>query len=291
MTELQTEIVQLARLESTLATDRERYASAAPFSHVVLDGLLDQGAFERACSGFPPIDEASWKSYLHINERKYANQKPDTWDAALREIHRELSSDRFVAYLEQLTGFSGLLADPEMDGGGLHQSFRGGYLNLHADFTSHHTHLDWRRRVNILVYLNREWDADWGGQLEFWDQDRSRCVERVAPIGNRLVVFTTDETSYHGHPDPMTCPNHVGRQSLALYYFQRESDPLTQATDYRARPDDGINAVSIYLDKKMLSVYDVVKRRLNLRDDFASNLLSGVNRLRTAFVERTRGRS
>lgn len=280
MQHVHTDLVRFERLESSLPTDRQCYAAASPFPHIVLDDVLVSTAFERACSEFPPIDTGDWTSYLHVNERKYANSDPTTWRPTLHDIARDFTSDRFVTYLEKLTGHEDLLADWSMDGGGLHQSVRGGFLNLHADFTSHHTNLHWRRRVNVLLYLNAEWADDWGGHLEFWDEDREECVERIAPIGNRLVVFTTDERSYHGHPDPMTCPDDVGRQSMALYYFQNEVAPLTQATDYRSRPGDGLKAAPIYLDKKLLGAYDNVKRRLNLRDDLASDVMARINRVR-----------
>jgi hypothetical protein len=280
MTDVHTQFLQIDRLESSLDTDRRRYASASPFPHIVIDGVVSDDVFNRACAEFPPVDSSGWTSYLHVNERKYANSKPDTWQPTLQAIAREFTSPRFVAYLEELTGHRDLLADWSMDGGGLHQSVRGGYLNLHADFTSHHTNRTWRRRVNILLYLNAEWDDQWGGQLEFWNDDRTECVERVAPTGNRLVVFTTDEKSYHGHPDPMTCPDHIGRQSMALYYFQEEESPLIQATDYRARPGDGMKSAAIYADKKLLSAYDILKRRLHLSDAFASDLLEVAQRLR-----------
>jgi hypothetical protein len=42
---------------------------------------------------------------------------------------------------------------------------------------------------------------------------------QIDPIFNRCVIFTTTDTSYHGHPVPLTCPPGVTRKSLALYYY------------------------------------------------------------------------
>ncbi len=96
-----------------------------------------------------------------------------------------------MQYLVELTGIEDLIPDWSMDGGGLHQTLRGGHLNIHADFSTHHTHENWARRVNILLYLNREWLDEWGGKLELWDRDMTACQERVTPAGNRMLVFTT----------------------------------------------------------------------------------------------------
>jgi hypothetical protein len=92
---------------------------------------------------FPAIDDEFWKGYLHVNETKYCNVYPDTWAPALRDVARELHSPEFVSYLEELTGITGLIPDWSMDGGGLHQTLRGGHLNIHADFTTHHVHENW----------------------------------------------------------------------------------------------------------------------------------------------------
>ena len=102
----------------------------------------------------------------------------------------------------------------------------------------------------------------------------------MAPAGNRMLLFSTSEDAYHGHPDPLACPPEVARQSLALYYFSDDADPLIRSTNYRARPGDGVKSAAIYLDKQALHVYDVLKRRLRLSDDTVSKGLGMADRLR-----------
>ncbi len=229
---------------------------------------------------FPGIHAEFWKGYLHVNETKYCNVYPDTWSQTLTEIARELTSPEFVAYLEQLTGIENLLPDWSMDGGGLHQTLRGGHLNIHADFTTHHVHENWARRVNILLYLNDEWRDEWGGKLELWDKDMTACQATVTPKGNRMLIFTTAFDSFHGHPDGLTCPPDVARRSMALYYFTEEKAPVRRSTNYRARPQDGAKRWAIAADRVLLDGYDRVKRRLGISDERAHAILERIDKLR-----------
>lgn len=282
------DLLDIQRLERCLPDLAACYRGATPFPHIVLDDVVAPEALAAAYAEFDAIDEASWRSYVHVNERKYANTDPATWGPVLADLSQAFASDRFLAFLGALTGFEGLRADLTLDGGGLHRSLPGGYLNVHADFTAHHTRQTWRRRVNLLLYLNRDWDPAWGGDLELWSTDMARCESRVTPRGNRMLLFSTAEDSYHGHPEPLHCPPGTARQSLALYYFTEDPHPLVRSTDYRARPGDGLKSAAIFLDKQVLRAYDVTRRRLRLADDSASRWLGLLDRFRPS---RARDRS
>ena len=198
------DLVDLDGLRERLPRDAEAYAQAHPFPHIVIDGALRPEAFAAARDAFPATDDPFWKGYLHVNETKYSNTRPDTWDRALHDVAREFCSDEFVRYLAELTGIEDLRADWAMDGGGLHQTLRGGHLNVHTDFSTHHQHPTWARRINILLYLNERWEPEWGGQLELWDTKVTAREAAVTPRGNRMLIFTTSDISFHGHPDPLT---------------------------------------------------------------------------------------
>ena len=105
-----------------------------------------------------------------------------------------------------------------MWGGGIHRIKRGGFLKIHSD-TNFHPDFNLDRRLNLLLYLNKNWNDKYGGELELWDKKMKKCVKKIAPLFNRAVIFSTDDNSYHGHPDPLNCPENVVRQSLALYYY------------------------------------------------------------------------
>jgi hypothetical protein len=273
------QLVHIEALEESLPELKARYAAASPYPHIVLDDVLLPEVFEKACAEFHDIPDDAWTNYLHLNERKYAAKDITTWGPTLQAVAHAFASDRFVAFLSQLTGFDGLMADSAMDGGGLHRSMAGGFLNVHADFTAHHSKPRWRRRVNLLLYLNPTWDPTWGGQLQLWSKDMQRSVTEVEPIGNRVLLFTTGEYSYHGHPEPLRVPGDLARQSMALYYFTDEDHVLHKSTNYRARPGDGVRGAWIWLDTKALQGYDVVKRRLKLSDGAVSRTLGAISRL------------
>ncbi|GAA2162887.1 2OG-Fe(II) oxygenase [Pedococcus bigeumensis] len=273
-------LVDLGTLQARLPELTEQYRSAQPFPHVVLDDVLFADAFARAATEFPAMRDPFWKGYLHVNETKYGNTQPDTWGPTLTEVAKEFVSPEFVGFLEQLTGITGLLPDWSMDGGGLHQTLRGGHLNIHADFTTHHVHEHWSRRVNILLYLNEEWRDEWGGKLELWDKDMTAAQAKVEPAGNRMLIFTTNEDSFHGHPDALTCPDDVARRSMALYYFTEEEHAVRRSTNYRARPDEaGIKRAAIAVDRSAVDLYDRAKRKLGISDEHVSGLLERISRL------------
>jgi Rps23 Pro-64 3,4-dihydroxylase Tpa1-like proline 4-hydroxylase len=274
------QILDFERYESNIEQLSGQYQTAQPFPHIVIDDFLEPEAAKAAMAEFPPLDQERWNNYIHVNERKFSNTDPSDWGPTLQRTLETLNSPRFVQFVGTLLGEDDLIADPSLEGGGLHLSKAGGYLNIHADFTVHPHHRNWQRRANIILYLNEDWKPEYGGDIELWATDMKECVRRVSPVGNRALIFSTDATSFHGHPDPLRCPEGVARHSLALYYFTVERDPLVRSTDYRPRPGDGARSVLIYLDKQVLRAYDWTKRRLGLSDQAASMLLRQRDRLR-----------
>jgi hypothetical protein len=264
---------QAARLADT-------YRSAQPYPHIAIDAFLAPDIIRRIVAEFPGPGDTEWIQYKHYNENKLGKSKREEFPALIGALVDELNSPPFVAFLSQLTGIPGLMPDPMLEGGGMHQTESGGFLNVHADFTMHHYHGRWRRRCNLIIYLNEGWQPEWGGDLELWSADMTHCVTKIGPVLNRAVVFNTDELSFHGYPDPIRCPAGVTRKSLALYYFTEETDPsyTPKSTNYRARPTDGAKRLLIWADKKALDVYSRLKKRLGFSDDTVSRILKRLSR-------------
>ena len=227
----------LQRLGRSLAAD---YRGADPFPHAVIDDFLEPDRLEAVRREFPELAKTRGaKSYDDPDQIKRASRDEAQFGAQTRRLMHYLNSAPFLEFLSALTGIDDLIADPTFEGGGLHEILPGGFLKVHADFNKHRqTGLD--RRLNLLVYLNRDWEDAWGGGLELWDREMTRCARTVLPTFNRAVVFTTTDVSYHGHPDPLRCPRGRSRRSLALYYYT-EGRPAEEvgeghSTLFRDRP-------------------------------------------------------
>lgn len=117
-----------------------------------------------------------------------------------------------------------------------------------------------QRRLNMLIYLNKDWQPEWGGELELWDKQMQQKVRSVAPVFNRCVIFSTDADSFHGHPDGLTTPPDVTRKSIALYYYTASSriyeEVPTASTQYHARPTD---SAATKAEARKLRRYNLVK--------------------------------
>ena len=253
-----------------------RYRENNPFPHIRLTDFLNPEIAQIICEEFPKPTTAAWTQYKHHNENKLGLAKRDLFPPGIREVADELNSPEFVSWLSELTGIPGLFPDPSLEGGGLHQSARGGFLNIHTDFSMHHYHKNWRRRVNLILYLNEGWQDEWGGAIEFWEKSMRRCAAKYSPMLNHAVVFTTDERSLHGFPEPLQCPEKVSRKSLALYYYTLEprGEAVVRSTNYHARPGDGVlKTAMIWLDKEAVDLYSRLKARFGFSDDFASRIL------------------
>jgi hypothetical protein len=272
--------VDFGRLEAEQEKLHDQYVHASPFPHIVIDDFLLEDAIAPAIADFPDNTDPGWRAYAHVNEHKFADTNWQAWAPSLQRVLADVQSPRFVDFLQALTGMEDLIIDESLNGGGLHQSITGGFLNMHADFTVHPQHRDWRRRVNLLIYLNDDWDDAWGGQLELWSTDMKRREQVISPIRNRAVIFTTDVDSFHGHPEPLTCPPDRARRSMALYYFSVEEAPLVRSTEYRARPGTGWRSALIYADKQVLRGYDRVKRRLGFSDEKVNAMLRRLDGMR-----------
>ena len=269
-----------SRWNSKLPALAEQYRRNSPVPHVFLTNFLTAKAAAAAAREFPTVDPSTWTHWQHHNEDKHGMTRLDLFPPLLRAIVDELNSPFFLTWLSGLTGIPDLLADSDLDGGGLHQAGRDGFLNVHTDFSHHHYRQNWRRRLNLILYLNEEWLPEWGGAIELWDDQVHNCVAKYPPLINQTLIFNTDERSFHGFPEPLACPKGVSRKSLALYYYTIDSTVRSpRSTNYRARPVDGLRkSALIWLDKQAVHLYSRAKARFGFSDEFASRMLGRLSR-------------
>ena len=198
------------------------YVSAGPFPHIVIDNFLQEGVANALADRLESQDISSWYSDHH-SEQVNKWWMPDTSRLA-QDVSGPLTwfnSQESLGFFEKLTGVPGLIPDDSYLGGGVHVSTSGGKLGIHADFnlhprTGHH------RRLNALLFLNRNWDPSWGGQLELWDEGITSCQKMIDPLFNRLAIFNVTDKSFHGVPRKISCPPDRRRISLALYYYTED---------------------------------------------------------------------
>jgi hypothetical protein len=206
------------RLKDILSAHGAAYRAADPFPHLVLDDVFDPDMLRGVLDEFDAVDRAAWHHTDRNTERKFSTEEFRLFGPLTRALILQLNASPFLVFLEQLTGIDGIIPDPHLRGGGLHEIRRDGALGVHADF-NFYKRLGLYRRLNLLLYLNTDWQEAWGGHLQLWDRTGTRCVERIAPIFNRVVIFDTSNFSYHGHPEPLACPPERSRKSIALYYY------------------------------------------------------------------------
>jgi hypothetical protein len=208
----------LTRMQELAGSSRGTYLSAHPFPHLVFDNFFDPTLLDEVLREFPQPGTIRWQRFDNAREIKLASAAEASFGPITRLLLYHLNSITFLEFLSQVTGIANLIPDPSFEGGGLHQIVRGGKLGVHADFNKHRAY-DLDRRLNVLLYLNRDWREEYGGHLQLWDREMTRCEARVTPLFNRVMIFGTTDFTYHGHPDPLSCPEGMTRKSLALYYF------------------------------------------------------------------------
>jgi hypothetical protein len=219
-----------------------RYREAEPGPHIALDGLFPDEVLQAICDEIDAIEIDPEKNFYSTYLKRRISDLSRLPPTARRLIE-DLNSADFLGFLERLTGIEGLIPDPYLEGGGIHQIGTGGFLKIHTDF-NFHSRLRLHRRINLLLYLNPGWQPQWGGALELWDADVTECKASYLPEFNRMVLFSTTDQSYHGHPDPLTCPDNIRRNSIALYYYtaERPQDEVrfskSTMTNYQPRPSE-----------------------------------------------------
>jgi hypothetical protein len=232
------------RMKEIVAEHADAYRSADPFPHVILDGVFEPELLKQILGEFDAMDRGKWHTSDKELERKWSTEDILHFGPTTRAFIQQLNNGPFLTFLERLTGIHGLIADPHLRGGGLHEIRRDGALGVHADFNLYRRLNIWRR-LNLLLYLNEDWDESWGGDLELWDRTGKQRVRVIRPLFNRVVIFDTSNYSYHGHPEPLKCPPNRSRKSIALYYYTAEKpegeiDPHT--TLFIAREQPGISS-------------------------------------------------
>jgi len=241
MSDLQFEI-DPSNLDRFALEHAESHKTAAPFPHTVIEDFASPDALRGVIEEFPTKDHPNWTHMFDPDQNKFASNDMRLLGPRTRHMIQALNDAPVINFLEKLTGISGLVPDPHLAGGGLHEMRPGGMLRVHADFNFHKQIL-LDRRINLLLYLNENWQTSYGGQLELWDTEMRGAVKTVEPVFNRCVIFETTDNSYHGNPNPVSCPPDRTRRSIAMYYYTNgrpeKEVSSSHGTLFRKRPGEG----------------------------------------------------
>lgn len=238
----------------------------SPFPHVVIDDFLPVHLAHKLCEIFPTTADKAKRRGKTSAHKVYGNLKftmyPGSISKDLEFFFQIFNAKAFIEALEELTNISGLIGDSFFEGAGLHQTFAGGSLNLHTDFTLN-KRMQARRRLNLIIYLERDWDISWGGELVL--RGDNGCEKFVVPQFNRAVIFETSGNNIHGQPYPLSCPAEKSRKSMALYYYDIDSfDQRVETQYFMSRHNTFLENIRILMTRKntyLKKILDVAKGR------------------------------
>ena len=214
----------------------EEYRARHPYPYGSFDDFMPPDILEKVCEELRTLPEAE-SFFSNPQEMKKSAYMPERLGPYTRALFYSLNSKAFIGFLEELTGIDGLIPDPYFAGGGIHVVSNGGHLDIHADF-NHHGKLNLERRLNVLIYLNKDWREEYGGSFEVWNDDMTAKVAGFVPLFNRMCCFNTGSRTWHGNPEPVNHPEGKPRMSIALYYYTAtwDSTRVGHSTLFKPRP-------------------------------------------------------
>jgi Rps23 Pro-64 3,4-dihydroxylase Tpa1-like proline 4-hydroxylase len=214
----------LEGLQARKSDLRKKWLESQPFHYLCIDNFLPEEMAQTLLDCYPTPKENEWVDTNYVNQiGKFRSESG--FPKPIESFFSLTALPEFKKIMSEITGINDLLSDPQQFGGGMHQILPGGFLDVHIDY-NFHPEKKLHRRINLLLYLNKNWEQEYGGYLELWDMDKKEQLENIAPIFNRAILFETNQISYHGHPKPLKCPAPMTRKSLAVYCYTKERDDI-----------------------------------------------------------------
>jgi hypothetical protein len=208
----------LNRLRANVESYQKTYIAGEPYPHVVIDDLFDPEMLDRVVDEFPSSNNRDWLTWDTKHELKSTSKGINGLSTFTQLFCLWLNSSDVINEVKKITGLDNLYGDPTFHGAGLHEMYRDGWLEIHSDYTKHY-YLPMMRRLNLITYLNRDWEEAWGGELALQDYKDSSKQVSYAPYFNRTIIFPTTEQTLHGVPNKLACPENCSRKLLSIYYW------------------------------------------------------------------------
>jgi hypothetical protein len=224
--------------EATLQELHLNFINGKPFPYLYIDDFLATSLAGSLSANFPSLSEMDIL-YEGLNENKGEHSNFETLHEDFTELKRILSSETFIKKIETISGINDLAVINDRYGSGLHQGGNGSFLDIHIDYNLHPLKKK-QRRLNLIIFLNENWEKEWGGYLEFWNATGTECIAKIEPKFNRCVLFICSNISYHGYSQ-IRCPALVTRKSFYLYFFSNPEKKLFfHDTVFATSPRDNI---------------------------------------------------
>lgn len=213
-----------------------QYSTAQPCKHLVLDNFLEQELADKLHSSFPSLESLNVKR-KSLNENKAEDYHFERWDPSFSALREVVGSEEFYGWMRRITGMPDLITTTDSLGSGVHQGGNGSYVDVHVDVNMNAEAGLWRR-VNLLIYLNKDWKEEYGGHLEIWDKEMKTMHHKILPAHNRAIIFYTDDNSPHG-VTKVTCPEGESRKSFYTYFYTEIGEGFKyRDSKFLSRPDD-----------------------------------------------------
>ena len=221
------------------------YVKTPPYPNIALDNFLPEetiSAMKQECNDLAWTREFT-RNGSHMIERQDVEDLP-----VANEVKNAMSSRKFLVWLGEVTGHHDLIPDPHMIGAGYMRCKRGDSLKLHSDF-NFNNNLKLYRMMSINIYLNKDWQPEWNGDLQLWDFEREKCKTRYYPEAGKAVIFRHHKFGFHGHPEPMQCPEGIYRDGFRMFYY------VSEMSNYKL--DKNPHRSLYWYDEKNKQPYDV----------------------------------
>lgn len=226
--------------------DAACYQNTQPFPHYALDDALEKSVAEKIQQEILALPLEKFDRYNNPFEQKYTLRNKHELPPCLKQLFSYLQSDTFVQRLSAFVGYP-LMVDSTRNFHGVHLYENGDSLDIHVDAGIHPT-LRHKKQVTVGFYLSHQWKESYGCELEIWRGSNAgiekpeiyECVKKIAPVFNRMVIFTNTDNSWHGNPVPADCPPEARRIFITVSYLSHNTtfDNRRQKAYFVKRPQD-----------------------------------------------------
>ena len=229
---------------------KTQFLNADPFEHIIIPNFLNEEYAEELSKKFPEdVESGKWYKYDNPLEKKYARDDIQNFPVCLKQFFYLLSTGEVTSAFSELSNIENLECDPYLHGAGLHAHPKDGLLHMHLDYEKH-PHMEKERRLNMILYMSKDWKEEWNGETQLWDKNMENCIVKSRVKFNTAIIFKTNEKSWHGLPEKICCPEGILRKSIAYYYvspiitgsktekFGNDGSGYRTKATYTKRPQD-----------------------------------------------------